>query len=37
MDHLVETSTNDLGLSVAVGRNYQSTSHIDGDMGYTFA
>eukprot|EP00090_Calanus_glacialis_P035229 TRINITY_DN60188_c0_g1_i1.p1 TRINITY_DN60188_c0_g1~~TRINITY_DN60188_c0_g1_i1.p1 ORF type:complete len:255 (-),score=24.75 TRINITY_DN60188_c0_g1_i1:14-778(-) len=37
MDHLVQTSSNNLGLSVAVGQNYQSTSHIDRDMGYTFA
>ena len=36
MDHLVEASPSHLGLAVAVGKNYSSSSHVDEDMGFTF-
>ena len=37
MQHIIEEAATDLGLAIAVGRDYKSSSHIDEDMGYTFA
>ena len=37
MDLLVQSPFSEAGLAVAVGKNYASSSHVDEDMGFTFA
>ena len=37
MDLLVQSPFSEAGLAVAVGKNYASSSHVDDDIGFTFA
>ena len=37
MDMIVQSNFSEAGLAVAVGKNYQSSAHVDDDMGFTFA
>ena len=37
MEQVIQAEFSDVGPAVAVGKNYASSSHVDEDMGYTFA
>ena len=37
LDQLIVSPFASLGIALGVGQNFAATSHVDGDMGYTFA
>ena len=37
LGHLLVSPFSSLGIALAIGKNYASSSHVDSDMGFTFA